>query len=121
MFLVKYGITATSSNLDGSDLDVAVYSDASGGTTTKTVAEGDYIMNVFVDGSTTVGTIYLVHDGSAWEEIDLGTTPGDLFIGTAPDVPFQRGSMFAFLDRTNEFVSINQAQTIAIAEAIFGG
>jgi hypothetical protein len=120
MFLVTYGIAATSSNLDGSDLDVAAFSDAVGGTTTVTVAEGDYVMAIDLDGSTTVGTIYLVHDGDPWEVVNLGTTPGDLFIGTAPDVPFQRGAMFAFLSTSNEFVSINQAQTIAIAEAIAG-
>jgi len=117
MFLVKYGIAATSSNLDGSDLDVAAYSDTVGGTTTVTVSDGDYVMAIDLVGATTVGTIYLVHDGTAWEEVDLGTTPGDLFIGTAPDVPYQRGSLFAFLDRTNEFVSINQAQTLAIVDA----
>ncbi|MFM7062641.1 MAG: hypothetical protein ACKO04_03990 [Actinomycetes bacterium] len=120
MFLVKYGIAATESNLDGTSMTGAAFSDTVGGTTNVTLAEGDYVMAIEVVDGTTIGTIYLVHDGDPWEVVDLGTTPGDLFIGTAPDVPYQRGSLFAFLDTTNEFVSINQAQTIAIAEAIAG-
>lgn len=120
MYLVQYGATLTGSNLDGSDLTVDAFSDTTGGTTSATVTEGDYVMDVqLVDGKL-VGQMYLVRDGSAWEEQNIGATPGDLYIAVSPDVPFQRGTLFVFLDSSQEFVVVNQAMTIAIAEAIAG-
>jgi hypothetical protein len=120
VFLVKYAIAASSSNLDGSDLTVDVYSDYLGNTTPLTVAEGDYVMDVKVVDEVTSGTIYLVHDGDAWEIINLGTTPGDLFIATSPDMAYQRGTMFAFLSTTNEFTIIGAQMSVAITNAIVG-
>lgn len=120
MFLVKYAAALTSSNLNGSDLNVEAFSDYTGATEAVPVADGDYLMGIEVVSEELFGTIYLVHDGDTWEVINLSTTPGDLFIATSPDVQFQRGTMFSFLDTTNKVVLIGSQMAVAIAQAIAG-
>jgi len=119
MYLIKYGCVLTADNKDGTDLDVAAFSDPVGGTTTVTVAEGDVVLEAAIDPVTSAltGKIWIVRDGSPWEDqTPNGQDPGTMMLATAPDVPYQKGGMIVFLE-DNEFVSVNLSTTLALIEA----
>lgn len=118
MRIIKYGCVLTSANLDGSSLDVDVFTDPFGGMTTVTVEAGDDVGDVQVDPETLLATItiYTVVDGDAWIESDVPTITGEFIMTTGTEVPYQAGSLGICLD-TNKFYSVNLQQTLSIVNA----
>lgn len=127
MLLIKYGCILTADNKAGTDLDVAVFSDPYGATTTCTVAEGDTVLHANIDPDTfaLTGELWQVHDGSEWERAVFNDDPdnpiinppaGELGISLAPDVPYQTGSMVVFLP-DGSFTSVNLSVTMSLIDA----
>ena len=95
MFVVKYGCLLTGDNKDGVSMDIDVFSDSVGGTTTVTVDEGDLLAEL-VPGSPTSANFWEVHDGSAWHQFIPGSVAtGDLIMTWGGTVDYQSGATFA--------------------------
>jgi hypothetical protein len=122
MDLVKYGCNLSESNKAGSSLTVEAFSDAQGTTTPVAVTAGDLVLEAFIDAvsSTVKGTIWLVNDGTAWQNLTpTGPVPGTLVAVTGPEVQYQQGSLVVFLEG-NTFATANLNVTIAVVDAAIG-
>jgi hypothetical protein len=120
MLLIKYGCTLTEDNKDGTSLNVEAFSDTVGGMTTVTVAEGDLVLEAFIDPGSAliVGKIWAVHDGSPWTDMtpEGEVAPGEMMVATAPDLPYQQGSLIVFLTE-NQFIAANIGIMLALTGA----
>jgi hypothetical protein len=125
MFFVKYGALLTTGNKEGSSLEVEVLSDIIGGTTTRTVADGDVILDVSIDPETskTVGEFWIVVDGGPWirsasnDFLYESNTPM-LVVTTCStdDIAFQSGALIVILP-DGSFTAANLGSTLALIEA----
>lgn len=118
MLVVKYGVILSAENIAGTSMDVAAFSDVYGGTTTVTVSDGDYVLDVQLDPVTfqTTGSLWQVIDGSPWEQASDIFPRGYLGVSTGENLPYQAGSIIVFIEQ-NVFVAANQSQTLAIVES----
>jgi hypothetical protein len=122
MDLVKYGCTLTGANKAGTSLTVAAFSDSVGGTTSATVSAGDLVLEAAYDAgtSTLTGTIWLVNEGDAWQNLTpTGPAPGTLIVATSPDVPYQQALLIVFLDGST-FATSNLNMVQSIVDAAIG-
>jgi hypothetical protein len=123
MDLISYGGILTTSNKAGTDLSIDAFSDINGNTTAVTVSADDIVLEAIVDPVTlvTTGTLWLVNEGDPWIDITPnGQTPGVAMIATAPDVPYQTGTLIVWLT-ANRFVVANQSLTQLIVDSAIGG
>ncbi len=125
MFFVKYGALLTTENKEGSSLEIEVLNDIIGGTETRTVADGDVILDVEIDPETgkTVGEFWVVVDGGPW----VRSASNDfLYENNVPmlvattcsgdDLPYQSGSLILILP-DGSFTPTNLGSTLALIEA----
>jgi hypothetical protein len=95
---VRYSTTLTAENYDGSNLDVQVVTAVEGGTVTRTLAEGDVVLDVTVypdgDFPDLVVSLRQVVDGMLLLTDDQ-PGPGDLIVSICPqdDVSFMAGQV----------------------------
>jgi hypothetical protein len=120
MSLIKYGCVLSSANKAGTDLNIEAFADNLGNTTTVVVEPGDLVLEAAIDPITSAltGTVWMVFDGAPWvDETPNGQIAGTFLVATAPDLPYQQGSLIVFLDN-NGFTSVNLSQTQVVAQAI---
>jgi hypothetical protein len=139
--LVKYGVTLNSDNLAGTSLEVEAFSDQLGGTTTKTVADGDIVVDVTLnEDSNPTGTIWTVVDGAPWVESPLndyknwvsnlantaeaiGEAAPDLskvsmlfIVSVCPDLQYQNGTIVMFMPDSS-IITLNLGLTQALIDS----
>lgn len=90
---IKYPVFSLSpENLSGNDLSVQAVSDGAGGTTTVTVASGDYVGVLTASPGAISLVIFEVVAGGPWIEVAKQPETGDVVIVTGTEVPFVFGS-----------------------------
>ena len=127
LVFVKYGAMLAPENFDGSDLDVQVFSDTVGTLVTRTVSDGDTVIDVSIDPGTgvTTGVLWTVKDGEPWSESATNDWLNNeaqalLMVSICDDLDYQRGAI-SVLFPDGKFVNSNLGVTLALIEAATAG